>query len=267
MESAIITEGLGKIYPGGSRALADVSIQIQPGELVAIIGPSGAGKSTLLRCVNRLIDPTEGRLILGGQEITRVSGRAMRRVRQRAGMIFQQFNLVSRLTVIENVLIGRLRFRAGSIWGPLAHARLFAPSDRAIAMEMLERVGIAGFAHRKAQDLSGGQQQRVAIARLLAQDPEIVLADEPIASLDPGSAAMVMDSLKRMNTESGKTVIVNLHQLDIATSYATRIIAMREGRICCDCAPDRLADHELRLIYASSDPCKGADPGDAEHAA
>jgi len=251
-DPAISTHELGKIYPGGTRALADVSISLRPGEFVAVIGPSGAGKSTLLRCVNRLIDPTDGEIRIAGQNVTRVSGRALRRVRQRVGMIFQQFNLVSRLTVLQNVLIGRLRFRAGSVWGPAAHLRMFSRDDRELAIRALEWVGIAELADRPAQDLSGGQQQRVAIARVLAQDPDIVLADEPIASLDPGSAAMVMDSLQRMNAETGKTVLVNLHQLDIATRYASRVIGMREGRVCFDRPVGQLAPHDVGEIYAAS---------------
>ncbi len=268
----IAVYGLGKTYPNGTCAVADVSLQVHPGEFIAIIGSSGAGKSTLLRCLNRLVRPTGGRYELDGVDVTDVSGARLRHVRQQVGMIFQQFNVVGRLNVIDNVLAGRLRFNQPSwrdVWygprGPrpwhllgrwlcylASLARWLSPADRQAAFDHLRQVGIEQIAFQRADTLSGGQQQRVAIARVLAQDPDVLLADEPIASLDPRSARQVMDTLQTIQQTRGIPVIVNLHQVDIAIDYATRIIAMARGHVVFDGPPTELTDEITTRVYAGA---------------
>lgn len=245
---------VSKSYAPGSFALHPASLTVTRGEFIAVVGPSGAGKSTMLRCFNRLVDPTAGAILLDGADVTRVSGRRLRDLRTNVAMIFQQFNLVSRLTVLENVLVGRLRFTAGSVWGPLAIFRIFSPAQRLAAMACLEEVGIAHFAHRRADELSGGQQQRVAIARALAQEPLVMLADEPVASLDPASSTAVMTALKDICERRGTPVIVNLHQVDLAKEYATRIIGLRDGRLVFDGPPDAFDNDELHRLYFEGPP-------------
>lgn len=215
---AISTERLSKIYPNGTKALEDVSMAVRPDEFVVIIGLSGAGKSTLLRCMNRLIRPTSGRLELFGEDVTNVSGKKLKQVRRKVDMIFQQFHLVQRLRVIENVLVGRLRFNASPVRHTLSLFRCFSRQEKEIAFENLKKVGIADLAFQRADTLSGGQQQRVAIARALTQNPEVFLADEPIASLDPKSAAIVMDTLMETHQEQKIPVIVNLHHKERLTA-------------------------------------------------
>lgn len=249
-EPVIRCERLNKTYPGGARALVDVDLDVYGDEFIAVIGSSGAGKSTLLRCVNRLIDPADGRMYLHDEDITDVTGRRLRRVRERVGMIFQQFNLVSRLTVLQNVLCGRLRFCRGPIRGPLSLCRWFSREDVERAMACLDEVGIAGFASRRADELSGGQQQRVAIARVLAQEPEVILADEPVASLDPASCEVVMTTLARLGREHAIPVVVNLHHVELARRFATRIVGMRAGRVAFDLANSELDDRALDRLYA-----------------
>jgi phosphonate transport system ATP-binding protein len=251
-------DGLGKTYPGGARALRDVTLQIRAGEFVTIIGRSGAGKSTLLRCLNRMIAPTTGRYLLRASDVTQATGRRLRLVRQHVGMIFQQFNLVGRLSVLQNVLAGRLRFMLfdwrnpqwrNLLWHPLSLNRIFPPSEQAAAMACLQELGIEQLAFRRADTLSGGQQQRVAIARVMAQQADLILADEPIASLDPRSAAQVMDGLRNVHENLGVPVLVNLHQVDIATKYGTRVIGMSHGRVVFDGPPDELTDAMVDRIY------------------
>lgn len=236
---------------GDRYAVAHASVSIQDGEMVGIIGRSGAGKSTLLRLINRLIEPTEGKVIADGIDVTRLRGRALRSWRANTAMIFQQFNLVNRLDVLTNVLCGRL----GHISGPRMLFKLFTRAEKAMAVRALERLGIEQVALNRADALSGGQQQRVAIARALVQEPRIVLADEPIASLDPLNARIVMDALADINRRDGITVLTNLHTLDTARTYCRRIIGMSAGRIVFDGAPNGLTDSVLRDIYA-------ADPQD-----
>ena len=213
--------------------------------MVGIIGRSGAGKSTLLRLVNRLIEPSEGKIMFDGTEVTALRGRELRAWRARTAMIFQQFNLVNRLDVLTNVMCGRLY----EIPAPRVLLKLFTPTDRALAIGALDRLGMADVAMNRADALSGGQQQRVAIARALMQQPRIVLADEPIASLDPLNARMVMDALSDINRRDGITVLTNLHTIDTARAYCRRIIAMSAGRIVFDGASDQLTDAVLRDIY------------------
>jgi phosphonate transport system ATP-binding protein len=227
------------------KAVDDVSLEIPEGQMVGIIGRSGAGKSTLLRLINRLIEPTGGKLSFEGRDVTALKGAELRRWRSRCAMIFQQFNLVNRLDVITNVLIGRVGPR------PTLSTLLkaFTPAERAMAIHALHRLDMDAQALQRAETLSGGQQQRVAIARALMQEPEIVLADEPIASLDPRNAEKVMDALKTINREDGITVIVNLHHLDTAREYCDRIIGMAAGRVVFDGAPGDLSASLASDIY------------------
>jgi phosphonate transport system ATP-binding protein len=234
---------------GERVAVADATLNVPSGQMVGIIGRSGAGKSTLLRMVNRLIDPTSGRLLFEGHDITRLSGNAVHAWRASAAMIFQQFNLVPRLDVLTNVLAGRLN-RMPTIRALL---KLFTARERALAIRALDRVGIADLALNRADALSGGQQQRVAIARALMQEPRILLADEPIASLDPMNAQMVMDTLRDINLHDSITVLCNLHTLDTARTYCDRIVGMAHGRIVFDGAPAMLTEDAVRAIYGGVD--------------
>lgn len=226
-------------------AVDQVHLNIPQGQLVGIIGRSGAGKSTLLRLINRLIEPTQGRVIFGESEITKLRGRRLLAWRARCGMIFQQFNLVKRLDVLTNVLIGRLSYHATlpSLF------KQFSMRERAMAVQALERVEILDQALKRVDTLSGGQQQRVAIARALVQQPQLILADEPIASLDLRSSAMVMDTLKKINQEDGITIIASLHNLATARNYCHRIIGMANGRIVFDGSPTQLTAEAVRAVY------------------
>ena len=241
----IRVEGLSKVFPGGTRALDGVSLTVQRGEFVCVIGPSGSGKSTLLRAINRLLEPSAGRVLLDGQELTRLRGADLRRARRRMGMIFQQFNLVRRSTVLKNVLNGRL----GHQEGPSTFLPAFSEEDRRLAWSSLARLEIADKAVVRADRLSGGQQQRVAIARALAQQPEIMLADEPIASLDPETAVVVLDYLRDINRTEGITLLCSIHHFELAKRYADRILAMRQGKLVYDGAPAELDEAAYRRIY------------------
>jgi phosphonate transport system ATP-binding protein len=230
---------------GATLAVADVSLEIRPGSFVGVIGRSGAGKSTLLRMINRLVDPSEGRILFDGVDVTGLRGRALREWRARAAMIFQQFNLVPRLDVLTNVLLGRLS-RHRTLPSLLNR---FTDAERAMAVEALERLDLLAHAFQRAGTLSGGQQQRVAIARALMQQPSMLLADEPIASLDPRNAARVMDSLRAINREEGLTILCNLHTLDAARQYCQRILGLAKGRVVFDGAPAELTPAVMRAIY------------------
>ncbi|MEN9063088.1 MULTISPECIES: phosphonate ABC transporter ATP-binding protein [Ponticoccus] len=244
MTATLSLKGVSRQF-GTTRAVDDVSLDIQPGQFVGVIGRSGAGKSTMLRLVNRLIDPSEGSIHFGSVDVTALKGRALRQWRRDCAMIFQQFNLVDRLDVLTNVLIGRLAEH-----GFLSSmAMRFTDEERALAIEALDRFDLVPQALQRAGTLSGGQQQRVAIAKALLQRPRIMLADEPIASLDPANATRVMDGLRQINTEDGLTVLVNLHTLDTARAYCDRIIAMRLGRVMFDGTPAQLTDDVVRDIY------------------
>lgn len=232
---------------GSTMAVANANLRIESGEMIGIIGRSGAGKSTLLRLINRMIEPTEGVIRADGHDITALRGKALRGWRGRTAMIFQQFNLVHRLDVLTNVLCGRLH----DIGGPRMLLKLFTESERVEAINALDRMGLAEFAINRADALSGGQQQRVAIARALMQKPDIILADEPIASLDPMNAKVVMDALAYINRHDRITVLCNLHTLDTARAYCGRIIGMSAGRIVFDGAPEQLTDPVLRDIYGN----------------
>jgi phosphonate transport system ATP-binding protein len=248
----IRTSDLGKAYAPGQFAIRHISLDVHAGDFIAIIGRSGAGKSTLLRCLNLLIRPTEGRLELRGEDVTHSSGRRLRDVRGRVGMIFQGFNLVRRLTVLDNVLTGRLRFRTSPVASLLGALRRFPSDERERAFECLKRVNIEHLAYRRADTLSGGQQQRVAIARVLAQEPDVILADEPIASLDPQSAQAVMSTLREIHDLRGIPVVVNLHQVEIARAYASRIVGVAAGRVRVDAAPADLTPEAVLDVYGQS---------------
>jgi phosphonate transport system ATP-binding protein len=237
-------EGLSRTF-GSKAAVKDVNLTVDKGAFVGVIGRSGAGKSTLLRMINRLQEPTAGRILADGVDVTGLRGRALRDWRADCAMIFQQFNLVGRLDVLTNVLLGRLN-KAGTLGSVL---RLWSPEDRAIALSALEMLDIASLAAQRADSLSGGQQQRVAIARALVQEPKIILADEPIASLDPRNTKVVMDALLRINRHFGITVLCNLHSLDLARSYCDRLVGMASGRVVFDDVPEALTEDVARELY------------------
>ncbi len=242
-------EHLTKIYPDGTKALHDFSIEIPDGQFVVIIGLSGSGKSTLMRCINRLIEPTSGKIWLDGEDITSASTPQLRRIRLKIGMIFQHFNLVKRSSVMTNVLTGRLGYR--DTLSAMLHR--FPASDYQLAMHNLERVGIGHKAWARADTLSGGQQQRVGIARALMQEPKLMLADEPVASLDPATSHSVMKYLEQINKEDGITVLCNLHFLSLARRYADRVIALRNdgqgGEIVFDGPAMEIDEAKFREIY------------------
>lgn len=238
-------KNLVKTYPNGVQALKGVSFDVKKGEFLVVIGLSGSGKSTLLRCINRLHDPTSGQIVFDGKDIAQVQGEEVRSLRKHIGMIFQHFNLIPRHSVISNVLMGRLGFMGSlkSIFG------FFSDEDKAKAMQYLKLVGIGEKAKIRADQLSGGQQQRVAIARALTQGPSILLADEPVASLDPATCHTVMDYLKKVNTELGITVICNLHFLSLVRQYATRVIALKGGEVVYEGSPSDITEEWFEKIY------------------
>jgi phosphonate transport system ATP-binding protein len=238
-------EHLTKVYDDGTIALRDVSFEVAEGQFLAIIGLSGSGKSTLLRCINRLIDPTEGRILWKGEDITAASEEEMRRIRRRIGMVFQNFNLVHRSRVITNVLAGRLGYTSPA----LALANRFSRSDRERALAQLARFGLEGKDQNRTEDLSGGQQQRVGIARAMMQDPEMILADEPVASLDPVLAHSIMQYLEDINRSDEVTVLCSLHFLDLVHRYGQRVIALNEGRLVFEGLPSEIDDAMFKDIY------------------
>jgi phosphonate transport system ATP-binding protein len=232
-------------YGTGEPVLRGVSLALHPGEVVGLIGPSGAGKSTLLRAVQRLVEPASGRVLLNGVDLTGLNRRDLRRTRRRIGMIFQDHALVDRLTVMENVLSGTLG-RTG-FWRSVR--RRFALDDVEEAFRLLDRVGLTGFHDRRCDELSGGQKQRVGIARALIQHPEVLLVDEPTASLDPATSARVMSLLTGICEERGLAAIINLHDVHLARRFCPRIIGMHEGRLVSDGPPAALTDEVLRRVY------------------
>jgi phosphonate transport system ATP-binding protein len=233
------------VYPNGAVGMKDLNLEIKPGEFVVVVGSSGAGKSTLLRAVNGLNRLTSGKVHVDDIEVPQKEGRELRHLRKRVGMIFQDFRLVKRLTVMSNVLIGRLAHVPG--WRSMLG--LWPAHDRQVAMQALERVGIPDKAWVKASDLSGGQQQRVGIARALAQEPAIILADEPVASLDPVTTHQIMKDLVRINRDLGITTLVNLHFLDLARQYGDRIIGLKFGELVYDGSAATVTDEDFRDIY------------------
>jgi len=242
-------EKLEKRYRTGDRALRGVSFEVASGQVVGLIGPSGAGKSTLIRCINRLVDPTAGRIYLNDTEITALSRRGLRRARRRIGMIFQEYALVERLTVMENVLSGRLGYVP--FWR--SFTRRFPPADVDKAFALLERVGLVDQADKRADALSGGQRQRVGIARALEQDPELLLVDEPTASLDPKTSRQIMRLIREVCAERGLPAIINIHDVLLARQFVERIVGLRAGEVVFDGAPAELDDEVLTRIYGEED--------------
>jgi phosphonate transport system ATP-binding protein len=251
----LVLDRVEKAY-GATRAVQDVSLTVPAGQFVGVIGRSGAGKSTVLRMINRLATPTSGRISWQGTDVTALSGRSLREWRRRCAMIFQQFNLVGRLDVLNNVLLGRLAHTPG--WRAMLKA--WPREDRAIAFAALTQLDIATLADRRADHLSGGQQQRVAICRALVQEPDLLLADEPVASLDPRNSQIVMDALQRVNRHFGLTVLCNIHSLDLARAYCDRLVGMAAGRVVFDGAPAKLTEAVARELYGmEADEAMGAD--------
>ena len=240
----IRVEGVVKGFPHGVQALGGVSFSVRAGELVAVLGPSGAGKTTLFRCLTGLTRPDAGQVFIHGRDICHIAGRELRMARRDVALIFQQFNLIRRLTAVQNVLAGRLA--SLSTWRVVA--RRFPRADRQIALACLDRVGLVDRAYARADQLSGGQQQRVAIARALAQEAHLILADEPVASLDPESAATVLETLRAVAAQ-GVAVIASLHQVQLAVTYADRIVALRAGRIVEDAPAARFDTRAIDQIY------------------
>ncbi|NKC32959.1 phosphonate ABC transporter ATP-binding protein [Falsiroseomonas selenitidurans] len=241
-------QGLTRRF-GAVTAVNDVNLSIPDGQMVGVIGRSGAGKSTLLRMINRLTEPSEGRIQYGGRDVTGLRGGELRRWRTDCAMIFQQFNLVQRLDVLTNVLVGRLNHRPGLMGTVTSLFKMFTAAERAMAIQALDRFDLAEVALQRADTLSGGQQQRVAICRALLQQPRLILADEPIASLDPRNAKTVMDALRQVNREDGLTVLTNLHHLNTARQYCDRIVAMQAGRVMFDGTPAELTSARVQEIY------------------
>ena len=238
-------KNVGKTYPNGVVALKNVSLKIEPGQFVAIIGLSGAGKSTLIRLVNKMTDVTEGSIVVEDLNIPSLKGKALRHYRRKVGMVFQSFNLINRTTVINNVLAARV-----PDINPIASTLgIFSKADKLIALEALHKVGILEKAYIRADQLSGGQQQRVALARTLAQNPSIILADEPVASLDPITANQIMSDFERINKEEDITILVNMHHVDLALKYASRVIGINDGEIVYDGSTSDVTENILKTIY------------------
>jgi phosphonate transport system ATP-binding protein len=238
-------ENLVKVYPNGTQALKKVSFEVKEGEFLAVIGLSGSGKSTLLRCINRLIEPTSGKIFWNEIDVTAASGADIRKIRRQIGMVFQQFNLVKRSSVYTNVLSGRLGYM--NTFSSLFN--IISPEDKARVRANLEQVGLAEKINVRVDSLSGGQQQRVGIARALMQDPKLILADEPVASLDPVLAHSILKYLEQLNKERGITVLCSLHFLDLVHRYATRAIALKDGELVFEGLPNEIDDAQFKAIY------------------
>ncbi|KAB7668349.1 phosphonate ABC transporter ATP-binding protein [Bacillus sp. B1-b2] len=245
MKTLLSIKNLVKVYGENTLALNEISLDIYPGEFIVVIGPSGAGKSTFIRCLNRLVDPSKGEIVFDGQHLENLNGRNLRKVRSKIGMIFQHYNLIGRTNVIKNVLHGQLSNTPlyKSLFG------LYDYADKKEAVELLKKVGLEDQIYKRADELSGGQMQRVGICRAILQRPKLLLADEPIASLDPISANIVMQQLHSISQDKKLTCIVNLHQVDYAKKFATRIIGIKKGEVVFDGAPSRLTDDIIQKIY------------------
>ncbi len=240
-------ENLNKEYSKGKTVLKDVNFDIKKGELLSIIGPSGAGKSTLLRSINRMIEPTSGKIDFDNKNITKIKGKELRKMRTNIGMIFQHYNLVDRLSVFENVLHGTLGYK-NSIQGIFS---MYTESEKEEALDIITELGIQDHIYKRCDELSGGQKQRVGIARALVQKPKIILCDEPIASLDPSSSRIIMEHLRKICNEKGITVIVNLHQVDVAKNYSDRIIGLNSGEVVFNGHPNEINKEVIQKIYGT----------------
>jgi phosphonate transport system ATP-binding protein len=248
-DGALVVRRLSKEYQRGVPVLKDISLDFPRRGVVAVIGPSGTGKSTLIRCINRLVEPTAGEILLDGRDLTKLRGSALRAARREIGMIFQEYNLVERLSVIENLLCGRLGYLpVWRVW-----LRRFPEADIAEAFSLLDRVGLGDFATRRADALSGGQRQRVGIARAVMQNPKLLLADEPTSSLDPKTSVEIMELMRDLAAERDIPVIINIHDVALARRFATRIIGMSEGSVVYDGPPDALEETHLHQIYGAGD--------------
>jgi phosphonate transport system ATP-binding protein len=242
---SLVLRKLRKEYVAGKPILKEIDLTIEGRGITAIIGPSGTGKSTLVRCINRLVNPTSGEILFQGKDIARLSGLALRQARRKIGMVHQEYNLVERLSVMENVLSGRLGYMpAWKAW-----MRKFTPEDIQKAYSLLDAVGLGEFATRRADQLSGGQRQRVGIARALMQDPDLILADEPTSSLDPKTSVEVMEIMVKLAGERGIPVIINIHNVELARRFANRVVGMAGGQVVFDGVPQDLKDHHLAEIY------------------
>lgn len=239
---------VSKVYNNTTKALDDLSFSVKEGEFLSIIGPSGAGKSTVLRCINRLVDATDGKIIYNGKDIMHINKRQLRNVRTKTGMIFQHYNLVDRLSVMENVLHGRLGQKS-TFSGMVGH---YSESEKEQAFAILEELGLAEQAYKRCDTLSGGQKQRVGIARAIMQQPKLILCDEPIASLDPKASKTIMDHLAQINQSMQITCIVNLHQVDVAMKYSQRILGIAAGKLVFDGTPSELTQEKIHEIYQSN---------------
>jgi phosphonate transport system ATP-binding protein len=249
VDRSLVIKNLRKEYRAGQPVLKDVSLTVEGRGMTAIIGPSGTGKSTLIRCINRLVDPTAGEILFRGQDLARLNGRDLRLARRHIGMVFQEYNLVERLSVIENVLCGRLGYVA--VWR--AWLRRFPAQDVDRAFRLLDAVGLGDFATQRADQLSGGQRQRVGIARALMQEPDLVLADEPTSSLDPKTSVEIMELIASRAGERDIPVIVNIHNVELARRFADRIVGMSKGEIVFDGPPQALEDRHLKEIYGGEE--------------
>lgn len=246
-ETVLELRNIAKSYDMKTLIIQDIDLQLKQGEFVSIIGPSGAGKSTLLRCINRMIEPTSGDILFDGMNITQLNKASLRKQRTKIGMVFQHYNLVSRLTVFENVLHGRFGYKS-TLQGILG---LYTEEEKMLALSILEKLGMKEHVYKRCDQLSGGQKQRVGIARALVQQPKLLLCDEPIASLDPNSSKVIMDHLKEISQSMGITVLVNLHQVDVALKYSDRIIGLNRGSKLFDDLPKRLSQMDIHAIYGA----------------
>lgn len=247
--SIVEFRNVNKIYNKTTKALTNVSFSVEKGEFVSIIGPSGSGKSTILRCINRLVDATNGKILFNGYDVSYAGKREIRQVRKKIGMIFQHYNLVERLSVIENVLHGRLGHKS-TISGMLGY---YSEQEKEKAFSIIEKLGLIEQAYKRCDELSGGQKQRVSIARSIMQEPSLILCDEPIASLDPNASKIIMDQLNNINKTMNITCILNLHQVDVAMRYSQRIIGLTSGKIVYDGPPETLTKEKIYDIYQSNE--------------
>lgn len=247
MTTLLEVKNVSKQYGSDTFALSDVNFSVNEGEFVSIIGPSGAGKSTLLRCINRMIDANRGDILFDNVNVQDLKKKDLRKLRTKIGMVFQHYNLVNRLSVIENVLHGRLGYKS-VIGGALG---FYSEGEKRQAMALLKILGLEEQIYKRCDQLSGGQKQRVGIARALIQDPKMLLCDEPIASLDPNASKVIMDHLKNISTNMGITVLVNLHQVDVALKYSDRVIGVSNGRVVYNGSPRDISNEEIHRIYGS----------------
>ncbi|WP_121614444.1 phosphonate ABC transporter ATP-binding protein [Mesobacillus foraminis] len=247
MEALLEVNHVSKQFGKDTKALEDVNFSVAEGEFVSIIGPSGAGKSTLLRCINRMVEATSGEILFDNRNVLDLKKKELKTIRTKIGMVFQHYNLVNRLSVIENALHGKLGNKS-ALAGVLG---LYSKDEKEEAMKILNALGLADLIYKRADQLSGGQKQRVGIARALLQNPRMLLCDEPIASLDPGSAKVIMDHLKNISTNWGITILVNLHQVDVALKYSDRIIGINNGQVVYNGSPKNLTKDDIQLIYGS----------------